>query len=423
MIKKYLRTSLLLTVGAMLTWGFSSCEKNNDPIEKELTEKQKEMSQIAKQYVDNTVNLTYKNLAAETSELYDKLKAAKEKFLKDPKSLTQAEVDEICKTFIKARSSYEQSEAFLFGAATDFGVDPHIDTWPLDVDGLAAALTNKYQLEKLGGDENDAIAYAAGKLGQELLGFHGIEFVIFRNGKNRTVAALQANEDNEAFTAIKAQVTGAEELTYATAVAGDLRDRCYQLEVAWNANAPKAHKDRVEEIELPSSRNGKSYTDDLLGATKAGSGYATWEEVMTTILKAGCENICDEVANTKIGNPYSGKDKNYIESPYSKRSFQDYQDNIYSIKNSLYGVRGTENVSTPTDKSIMNFLQKNNYPKYSELNNALNEAIGALETAKKSGVAFIDNPGHAQVKTCIDKVSALNDALNEAAKWVNQLTD
>ena len=193
MIKKYLRTSLLLTVGAMLTWGFSSCEKNNDPIEKELTEKQKEMSQIAKQYVDNTVNLTYKNLAAETSELYDKLKAAKEKFLKDPKSLTQAEVDEICKTFIKARSSYEQSEAFLFGAATDFGVDPHIDTWPLDVDGLAAALTNKYQLEKLGGDENDAIAYAAGKLGQELLGFHGIEFVIFRNGKNRTVAALQAS--------------------------------------------------------------------------------------------------------------------------------------------------------------------------------------------------------------------------------------
>ena len=152
MIKKYLRTSLLLTVGAMLTWGFSSCEKNNDPIEKELTEKQKEMSQIAKQYVDNTVNLTYKNLAAETSELYDKLKAAKEKFLKDPKSLTQAEVDEICKTFIKARSSYEQSEAFLFGAATDFGVDPHIDTWPLDVDGLAAALTNKYQLEKRGGD-------------------------------------------------------------------------------------------------------------------------------------------------------------------------------------------------------------------------------------------------------------------------------
>ena len=159
--------------------------------------------------------------------------------------------------------------------------------------------------------------------------------------------------------------------------------------------------------------------------------FATWHETLNNIFIGGCSNICEEVASQKLGQAYrtaTGKGTaddaaDYIESPYSKRSFQDYQDNIYSIKNSLYGVRGTENVSTPTDKSIMNFLQKNNYPKYSELNNALNEAIGALETAKKSGVAFIDNPGHAQVKICIDKVSALNDALNEAAKWVNQLTD
>ena len=71
----------------------------------------------------------------------------------------------------------------------------------------------------------------------------------------------------------------------------------------------------------------------------------------------------------------------------------------------------------------MNFLKNNNYPKYNDLNNALNEAISALETAKKSGIAFIDNPGHAQVKTCIEKVDALNQALNEAGTWINQQTD
>ena len=71
----------------------------------------------------------------------------------------------------------------------------------------------------------------------------------------------------------------------------------------------------------------------------------------------------------------------------------------------------------------MSFLKKYNYPKYNDLDNALNEAIGALEAAKKSGVAFIDNPGAAQVKNCIDKVSALNDALNEAATWINQQAD
>ena len=71
----------------------------------------------------------------------------------------------------------------------------------------------------------------------------------------------------------------------------------------------------------------------------------------------------------------------------------------------------------------MNFLKNNNYPKYNELNTALNEAIAALETAKKSGVAFIDNPGHTQVKTCIEKVTALNEALNAAGTWINQQTD
>ena len=71
----------------------------------------------------------------------------------------------------------------------------------------------------------------------------------------------------------------------------------------------------------------------------------------------------------------------------------------------------------------MNFLKNNNYPNYNELNTALNEAIAALETAKKSGVAFIDNPGHTQVKTCIEKVTTLNEALNAAGTWINQQTD
>ena len=251
-----------------------------------------------------------------------------------------------------------------------------------------------------------------------MLGFHGIEFVIFRNGKNRTVAALQANEDNEAFTAIKAQVTGAEELTYATAVAGDLRDRCYQLEVAWNANAPKAHKDRVEEIELPSSRNGKSYTDDLLGATKAGSGYATWEEVMTTILKAGCENICDEVANTKIGNPYSGKDKNYIESPYSQRSFIDFHDNLISIQNSLYGgVNGKRNEAA----SIMAFMKKYDAAQASKLESDLKAALKALEdcqTKLKGG--FVSNISNPLVGEAQKKIQTLDEDLNKAAEWFSK---
>lgn len=79
-------------------------------------------------------------------------------------------------------------------------------------------------------------------------------------------------------------------------------------------------------------------------------------------------------------------------------------------------MRGTENVSTPAAGSIMAFM-KQHYPEYEALNNALNAAISSLETAKNSGVAFIDNPAHAQVKTCIDAVQELDDQLNLAATW------
>ena len=92
----------------------------------------------------------------------------------------------------------------------------------------------------------DGIAYAGAKLGAELLGFHGIEFILFRDGKNRTAAALKANEDHEAFAGMT--VTGAQELIYATAVAGDLRDNCYRLYAAWNPDAEAKYTDRMEDI-------------------------------------------------------------------------------------------------------------------------------------------------------------------------------
>ena len=107
----------------------------------------------------------------------------------------------------------------------------------------------------------------------------------------------------------------------------------------------------------------------------------------------------------------------YIESPYSKRSFQDYQDNIYSIKHSLYGSLD-DNATAPVQNSLMTFLKNNNYPNYDALSSALNDAIAALQSAKTSGKAFVDAPGDAQVKNCIDKVEALNDALGAAGSWI-----
>ena len=408
----------LLLCGALVA-GFSSCSDDNGD-NNGSSEKNEQMQSILKQYVEGTVYSTYSKLADATGTLYEELKAAKNKMVNDPPSLTQADLDQICETFKTARAYYEESEAFLFGAASDFGIDPHIDTWPLDVSTLAGQLTNKNHLERMSGDDDDAIAFAGGSLGQELLGFHGIEFIIFRNGKNRTVSDMMSEETDEAFTSIGAHVTGKEELIYATAVAGDLRDKCWQLEVSWNEDAPAAHKQRVADLELPSSvvGNGWSYGKNMLEASKAGSTYATVQETMVTILQAGCENIADEVANTKIGNPYgNGKepDPNYIESPYSERSFIDFKDNLISIQNSLYGGRSESRSET---NSIMNYLKKHNYANADKLATDLNAAIAALENCQnKLKGGFVNNTKDPLVGVAQKAVQTLDEDLTNAANW------
>lgn len=361
------------------------------------------------QYVPGVVYSTYNDLAKESDELYNLLADAADKGVD---AISQAEIDAICAKFLQARQSWEESEAFLYGAATDFGIDPHIDTWPLDVEALATALSNSEQVAALEGE--DGIAYASAKLGAELLGFHGIEFILFRDGENRTVEALRGNEDDEAFSG--KTVTGAQELIYATAVAGDLRDNCYRLIVSWNPDAPQAYKERCEELEVPVSMTGsdKTYGENMLGAAKAGSTYATWQETMASILVAGCSNICNEVANVKMGNAHSGEDVNYIESPYSKKSFQDFIDNILSIQYSLYG---KANVNEAQSNSIINVLKNHKYEGAQALQDKLNSSVAALKACQAKG-AFVDIYRDNSVQEAMDVINELDEELNKAAEWI-----
>ena len=222
------------------------------------------------------------------------------------------------------------------------------------------------------------------------------------------------------FKELNANVTGEEELIYATAVAGDLRDKCWQMEVAWDDNAPQEHKDRIAELDLPTTVTGGrySYGQNMLNTGNAGSSYATWQEVMGTILISGCQNISTEVAYKKIGNPYGNgeeADPNYIESPYSQRSFYDFKDNIISIENSLYGgIEGSRDES----KSIMAYLRQYNATQAASLEAALNNALTALDACINSGVAFVDDPQAAHVNAAQKAIETLDNELNSAAEWI-----
>lgn len=417
-MKKYFKLPVLLVMGILMTVTFSSCSDDDvtDSPNNTLSEKETLLKSASIDYVNDVIYPTYGNLATQTGLLYEQLNAVKEKFKADPSSVSQNDIDQICSTFLEARSYWEETEAFLYGAATDFGIDPHIDTWPLDLDGLVTELKNSDKIAQLD-NGNEGIAYAANKLGQELLGFHGIEFIIFRNGQNRDVNSLLGN-DPDLISSYGANISGREELIYATAVAGDLRDRCYQLNVAWNPDAPQEQKTRViDECELQYTvGSGQlTYGENMLIAGQAGSTYTTWRQVASTILTSGCQNISNEVYSQKMGNAYNGSDPNYIESPYSHRSFYDFKDNILSIQHSLYG--NVDNDLTK-DNSLMGYLKKYNPTIASELETSLQEAFNALDACIATGVEFGDNPTADYVKTAIDAVQNLDSNLSRASQWI-----
>ena len=377
-----------------------------------LTSQEKELKAAVEQYVPGVIYKIYGNLADSSQKLYEELSA-----MKSSSSYTQAQIDQVCNTFLEARKWWEQSEAFLYGAATAYGIDPHIDSWPLDKDKLAKSLSNAETIADL--DEEGA--GAVDEVGAASLGFHGIEFIIFRDGKPRAASALNGVEADESFAG--RNVTGKSEIIFAVAVAEDLRNYCFELQAAWDPSCPEARLKLVEdELELNTTMDsGLTYGENLLQTGNAGSTYRSWPEAVVSILVAGCSNICNEVANTKIGTAHyvngSEYDPDYIESPYSKKSYQDFKDNILSIQYSLYGEQGATKAGK---KSIAAFLKSNKWDKADELVNALDASVKALDDAMAKG-AFVDNPTSAEAENCIVKINALDALLNDAADWVSKL--
>lgn len=406
--------------------GFTACSDDDD--NGNAVDTSDALKTISTTYINDVVYPTYSALATNAQTLATACKTLKS-------SVTQSNIDAACEAFKAARQQWERSEAFLYGAASDKDIDPHIDSWPLDQGEVAEFLNNATMVAGLSSDNPAKFIRDHNADFQTALGFHGIEFILFRNGANRTVAALSANETQEGMES----VTAANELAFLSAVADDLRDKCFQLEYCWLGSASKNNNlswlttncSDIDAADLVSPK-GNCYGEAYLASGTSSSLFSTWQAYASNILDAGCSNICQEVYSQKLGQAYrvatgnggkteDGEDesRDYIESPYSKRSFIDYQDNIYSIKNSLYGTRDIS-ATTPVANSLLKFMQENGYENASALSTALNEAIAALESAKNSGIAFVDDPANAQVQTCITKIQNLDDQLQLAARWIEK---
>ncbi len=338
--------------------------------------KEEQLQRANEQFVDAVVVPTYRSLADECLKLQATLESLTE-------TTTDVLVDQACKQWRNARQYWEWSEAFLFGAASKYSIDPHIDTWPLDRAALEGVLNNQTMM--------DDIENYVGNFNNGLLGFHGLEFIIFRDGKNRHASDITKNEAR-----------------YAAAVAADLTLSACRLEAAWAGidNVSEEKQSILEEAEMEPEDN---FGEQMKLCGQAGSVWKSVTAGSEQIIE-GCKDIVDEVGNSKIGKPYTGEDKNYIESPYSENSITDFYDNIVSIRNAYFGKFGATSAET---NSVSAYIASVDKDTDARLIAAIENCLNAIDAMPRPFVNKYTDP---KVKEAIDACDDLNNALEAARK-------
>ena len=312
---------------------------------------------------------------------------------------SQAALDKACTDWKTARANWENTEAFLFGAADVYSIDPHTDTWPVAANDLADVLRDEKAMSNL---DNFIKTANAG-----ILGYHGLEYVLFRQGQPRKIDQITTLEYN-----------------YICAVAKDLYNATATLEACWDSKESNAGRQKIAKeyvathLAIDDDGNQEGALDGFQNFGKAfkNPGTGDWDTALDATLEiiSGCQEIIGEVGQSKIGLPYTGEDASYIESPYAYNSITDFYDNIVSCKNALYGAMSA---TTPNDKSLIYFcLNAGNATLAAQAKAVQTKLDNALAKIKAMKAPFALYYSDASAKTAIDALGELDDALGEMAE-------
>jgi predicted lipoprotein len=355
-MKQSLKTVFSLLIIIAVGAGITSCDKD-DPTDISGLDPQK--SKVITQYIDEVVVPTYKSLADEASSLYTACVTLKG-------NQTQANIIAACNEWKTARKYWEESEGFLYGAAADYNIDPHIDSWPLDKAQLDLALKNSTLIENMRLNGCNFSGFST--LGYGLLGFHAIEYMIFRDGAPRNING-GTDSDGISYNALSEA-----ELVYCVAIAEDLHNQCIRLEASWagigKISAEK--KNILEETDLVPSLN---YGEAMISAGEPGNVLYKSQIAAYVQILQGASDISDEVGNTKITDPVNSGNVLDVESWYSWNSITDFADNIRSVQHVYLG--GLSNTVSPV--SVSAYVKSLDANLDSEIQAATVKAITQIE--------------------------------------------
>ena len=373
---------LMMGLAMMGLCAFTACSSDDDKKEESKIEiLDAEYDAIINQYVDNVVLPTYNDLKTKNTALYNAVVS----FGNAP---SDANFQAVCNAWLTAREPWESSEAFLFGPVADYGLDPNMDSWPLDQEAIVKLLESQQwnEMEWTGDYDEDDEAIAAA---QNVRGFHTLEFLAFRDGKARTLTDTAI--DGEAANAVYNESNATAWAQYMRNTAQLLVKDVTTLVDAWNNGHAASFK----------SHNGGDFT----------SGLSCIEQLID-----GCIDIAGEVGDAKIGDPYSlyvsGKTTEAlyaVESWYSWHSRDDYTNNILSIRNAYYGSRdGSINAN-----SLSKLVAKYNAPLDTKVKDAIKSAADAIQAIPQP---FRNNINSSEAKAAMEACADLGDVLENELK-------
>ena len=171
------------------------------------------------------------------------------------------------------------------------GIDPSIDSWPVNVADLDAVLASGDPLTK---ESIDALEGT-------LKGFHTIEYLLFGVGGDKAAVDLTPRE-----------------LEYLDAVTQSLVGAVGRLREAWDPAAD-------------------DFSATVATAGEPGNSVYTSQSQAVQEIINGLIAICDEVGNGKISDPFDQQDRSLEESQFSNNSNTDFADNIRSVRNIYLG--------------------------------------------------------------------------------------
>lgn len=262
-----------LTIGLLLT--VAGCSDNGtDP----GSDFDFDASAILQNEANGVILQTYLNLDAEAADLVSAVTELEN-------NTTEANLEAARQQWRNTRKPWENSEGFLFGPVDDEGIDPAIDSWPL----------NQTDLENvLAGNDELTVEFVTG-LGNGLKGFHTIEFLLFGEANSKTVGDFTARE-----------------FAYLTSATQSLKNETARLVNGWEPG-------------------GGNFVSTLVDGSNE---YPSQRSAVEQLIE-GMDIIAFEVANGKIGGPLSEQNPNIVESQFSFNSKVDFQNNIRSIR-SIY---------------------------------------------------------------------------------------